>query len=195
MNSSTRPRRWRSSGMWPIPSSRCLRTLALVTSSSPTTTRPDSGFRNPVSASISSDCPFPSTPAIPTISPARTSNETSRTAGSPRSSTTERFSTTSIGLPGAAGFLSTLSRTSRPTIIRARPASVAPSRGIVSTCLPRRSVVIRSEISKTSSSLWVMKMTESPSAISPRRISNSSLASCGVSTAVGSSRMRMSALR
>ena len=43
-------------------------------------TLPRSIFRRPVSASTSSVWPLPSTPAIPTISPARTSNETPRTA-------------------------------------------------------------------------------------------------------------------
>ena len=57
------------------------------------------------------------------------------------------------GSPGCAGFLSTRRSTSRPTIARASPASVAPSRGIVSTFLPRRRTVMRSAISSTSFSL------------------------------------------
>ena len=61
--------------------------------------------------------------------------------------------------------------------------------------LPRRSTVIRSEMASTSPSLWVMKMIDLPSACSERMIANSSPASCGVSTAVGSSRMRISAPR
>ena len=91
--------------------------------------------------------------------------------------------------------MSTRKSTSRPTIDRASPASVAPARRIVSTRLPRRSTVIRSAISRTSLSLWLMKMTEIPSRVSVPRISKSSCASCGVSTAVGSSRMTMFALR
>ena len=85
--------------------------------------------------------------------------------------------------------------TSRPTIERASPFSVAPSRGIVSITLPRRRTVIRSAISSTSFSLWLMKMIEIPSCVSVRMIWKSSRASCGVSTAVGSSRITMSALR
>ena len=54
--------------------------------------------------------------------------------------------------------------------------------------------MIRSEISSTSSSLWVMKITAIPSRVSDLRIWKSSLASGGVRTAVGSSRIRMSAL-
>jgi hypothetical protein len=85
--------------------------------------------------------------------------------------------------------------TSRPTIRRARPSSVAPSRGTVSMVLPRRRTVMRSAISRTSFSLWLMKMMDLPSALRELTISKSSLDSCGVSTAVGSSRMRISAPR
>ena len=69
-NSSTRPWRCRSCGIWPNPSSKCFRTDSCVTSRPASSTPPDSGLINPASASISSVCPFPSTPAIPTISPA-----------------------------------------------------------------------------------------------------------------------------
>ena len=83
----------------------------------------------------------------------------------------------------------------RPTIERASPASVAPSRSIVSIRFPRRSTVIRSEISSTSFSLWLMKMIDFPGDLRLSMISKSSFASCGVSTAVGSSRIRISAPR
>ena len=63
--------------MWPRPASRQSRTLSPVTSSSPTWIRPSETRRRPVSASISSVWPLPSTPAMPTISPPRTSKETS----------------------------------------------------------------------------------------------------------------------
>ena len=87
------------------------------------------GFRSPVSASISSVWPLPSTPAMPTISPARTWKVTPRTASRSRSSSTCRSSTSSSGSPGFAGGFSTRRRTSRPTISRASPSSVAPSFG------------------------------------------------------------------
>ena len=51
--------------------------------------------------------------------------------------------------------------------------------------------MIRSAISSTSFSLWLMKMIDLPSACRLRTIAKSSPASCGVSTAVGSSRMRI----
>ena len=54
---------------------------------------------------------------------------------------------------------------------------------------------MRSAISSTSLSLCVMKMTDMPSFVRERRMPNSSRVSCGVNTAVGSSRIRMSAPR
>ena len=78
---------------------------------------------------------------------------------------------------------------------RARLASVAPAVGSVAMYLPRRSTVTRSAMSSTSLSLWVMKMTDVPCAVRLRRMAASSIASWGVRTAVGSSRIRMSAPR
>ncbi len=54
---------------------------------------------------------------------------------------------------------------------------------------------MRFAISSTSLSLWEMKMIDFPCDSSARTISNSSCASCGVSTAVGSSSTRISAPR
>ncbi len=52
-----------------------------------------------------------------------------------------------------------------------------------------------SATSRTSLSLWVMKMIVVPVAVSDRMIPNSSSVSNGVSTALGSSRTRMSLWR
>ena len=79
--------------------------------------------------------------------------------------------------------------------MRARLASVAPSVETVSTFLPRRSTLTRSAISSTSPSLCEMKTIDLPSAVSVRRILNSSAVSWAVSTAVGSSRISTSAPR
>ena len=97
--------------------------------------------------------------------------------------------------PAAPAAFSTRSSTSRPTIARASDSSVAPSRGTVSIILPRRRTVIRSAISSTSFSLWLMKMIDMPSAWRLLDDLEELAASCGVSTAVGSSRIRMSAPR
>ena len=61
--------------------------------------------------------------------------------------------------------------------------------------LPFRSTATLSEMAMTSWSLWVMMTMALPSAFMARRMSKSRSVSWGVSTAVGSSRMRMSAPR
>ncbi len=141
-------------------------------------------------ASTSSVCPFPCTPATATISPAWTTRSRSRTDVWPRSSVTVRPEISSTGAPGIAGSLATSRATVRPTIISASDSCVASAGVVDPTTRPRRSTVIRSEISRTSLSLWVMKMIEVPPACSERMISNSSSVSWGVSTADGSSRIR-----
>ncbi len=52
---------------------------------------PDTAWRMPEIASSSSDWPLPATPAMPTISPPRTSKETSLTMVTPRESSTVRL--------------------------------------------------------------------------------------------------------
>ena len=59
------------------------------------------------------------------------------------------------------------------------------------TTFPRRMTVIRSATALISRSLWLIITTDRPLALSCRMISSSSSVSCGVSTAVGSSRMRI----
>ena len=146
-------------------------------------------------ASTSSVWPFPWTPATQTISPARTANETPSTATWSRSSRTTSPSTSSTGSPGRAGGFSTTSRTARPTIIEASSSSVVSPGVVVPTTRPRRRTVMRSATARTSLSLWVMKMMERPEALSWRITSKRSSVSWGVSTAVGSSRIRTLASR
>ena len=63
------------------------------------------------------------------------------------------------------------------------------------TTLPRRMTVMVSETAFTSRSLWEMKTIDVPWLLSWRMMSSSSSVSCGVSTAVGSSRMSTLASR
>ena len=84
---------------------------------------------------------------------------------------------------------------SRPTISAASERGVASAVGTVASECPPRSTVTRSATAFTSCSLCEMKITVRPSAAISRIVSNSTSASCGVSTAVGSSRMRMRASR
>ena len=63
------------------------------------------------------------------------------------------------------------------------------------TTLPRRITVIRSATSRTSRSLWVMNTIDVPPSRRARMTRMRSSVSCGVSTAVGSSRMSTRASR
>ena len=76
-------------------------------------------------------------------------------------------------------------------------SSRASAVGMVSTTLPSRITVTRSEISSTSSSRWETYTMPTPCPRNVRSLANSSSRSEGVSAAVGSSRMntRMSWLR
>ena len=103
--------------------------------------------------------------------------------------------TDSIGPAGWLSPRSTVSWTSRPTISSARSSSSVSEGMRLPTTFPRRMTVMRSAISSTSYSLWLMKMMLVPSAVSLRSTVKISLVSWGVSTAVGSSRTRMSAFR
>ena len=119
--------------------------------------RPPSSGRNPMIESASSLCPLPSTPATPTISPARTSSE------SPWSRPPRRSSSRSTVSPTSTCGFSRRKSTGRPTIISASLALFV-SAGVVSpTTAPRRSTVMRSAIASTSSSLWLMKTIVLPS--------------------------------
>ena len=73
---------------------------------------------------------------------------------------------------------------------------VVPATGTpLSIILPWRSTDTRSAISMVSLSLWVMIMMLLPAALSCRMTRKRSSTSWGVSTAVGSSRIRRSAPR
>ena len=140
---------------------------------------PESNERRPAIASTSSVCPLPWTPAMTTISPARTSRSTPSTAISRRSSRTcapRRLSTTS---PGLAGPLGTISSTSRPTIRLASSWRVAALGSAAPATRPRRRTTTSSATSRTSLSLWVMKMIVVPVAVRDRMIPNSSSVSNG----------------
>ena len=100
------------------PASRMVRGLGVVRTCPATETVPARDPLEPGHASISSLCPLPSTPAMPTISPARTSNETPRTFSIPRSSKTCNPFTFRTTPRGRRRFLHA-QRTSRPTIARA----------------------------------------------------------------------------
>ncbi len=113
---------------------------------------PASGVRSPISASASSRWPLPSTPATPRISPARTSKvdavQLPLARRAPRRGAPARRSRPAASPAGTAPGGRPSSRRAWPS--RSRPGVVSP------TTAPRRSTVIRSAISSTSSSLWLM---------------------------------------
>ncbi len=196
-NSSTRPRRWRSSGIWPTPSSKCCRTDSSVMS------RPDERDAAAV------DPPQPASrldqlrlavavdAGDPTISPARTSNETSAHLLDARDRRGRGASTRSSGSPGRRCRPSLLrSSTSRPTIRRASSSSVAPSADSVSIDLA--ATKHGDPVGDVEHLVELVADEDDRQSLTRRacaRMPKSSPASWGVSTAVGSSRMRTSARR
>ena len=85
--------------------------------------------------------------------------------------------------------------TAWPTINSVSLAASTPRVATVPTLLPLRRMVTRSLMASTSFSLWVMMIMAQPLARMRFKILNSLLVSCGVSTAVGSSRIRIFAPR
>ncbi len=85
--------------------------------------------------------------------------------------------------------------TDRPIIISVSFWGSVRLVGTSPTYCPFRSTATRSEMAMTSWSLWVMMTMDFPSARMFRSTSKSRSVSWGVSTAVGSSRIRMSAPR
>ena len=144
---------------------------------------------------MSSDWPLPSIPAIPTISPARTSKERFFTAGTPRFSLTTKSLIDKTTSFGCGACFSVLKETERPTIISAKSALVAPAISTVWIDFPRRITVTRLDTARISSSLWVIKIMDFPSLTRFFMIAINSSISEGVNTAVGSSKMRISAPR
>ena len=155
---------------------------------------PDVTARRPSRVSAKAVCPLPSTPATHKTSPARTSSVTPSITLCWRSSTT----TTSVNLrttsPVLGAFLSTVRSTSLPTISDAN-SPMGVSGGTESITLPPRITVTTSATAFTSRNLWVIKTIEVPSPASCRMMPINSSVSCGVRTAVGSSRIKIFASR
>ena len=148
-------------------------------------------FLRPVKASTNSDWPFPSTPAIPTISPFLIFKLTPLTANNPRASWTQRSSTFKISSSGFASSFFTCRKTSLPTIWEANSAIEVFLVSETPCTSPALITVTRSAISITSLSLWVIKTTVFPSSTNVLITVNNSSVSWGVSTAVGSSNIRI----
>ena len=184
------PVRSRSSGTCATPARIAARGSPPRSGLPPTLTTPALAGRMPVSTSASSRWPFPATPATPSTSPARTASETSCRASTPRSPFAQSPSASRTTSPAWLGTRRRSVSTSWPTIRDASSSRVTSAVRSVATERPPRRTVTRSATSITSWSLWVMTITACPSAAITRSVRNRLCASCGVSTAVGSSRIR-----
>ncbi len=150
----------------------------------------------PMMTSTSSAWPLPSTPAMPTISPAwMVRSMSSSSARPPAGSASEVSSIVSIGVCVTVDSSVEGEGSSEPTISSASWRAVTPVGSTSATVVPRRITVMASATLSTSSSLCEMNMTVRPSDFSSRRLSKSSSTSCGTRTAVGSSRMMIRAPR
>ncbi len=158
-------------GASPVPSrssGTCATPAAIAWRGSPdrsarpsTRTVPDDDARMPEIVSASSRWPFPATPTIATISPARTRSETWPSASPPRSPCADRPSTerATSSRCGVSRSTRVAVSTSRPTISAVSDRGVTSDRSIVVTVLPPRSTVTRSATAITSWSLCEMKIT------------------------------------
>ncbi len=140
--------------------------------------------------------PFPSIPAIQTISPLLTVRDTFFTAlFLCILEATVIFFTSRIGLPGLHGFFSTWKLTFLPTIIAESSSMFVSFVFTVPIYLPFLRTEHLSATAMISASLWEMKSIDLPSAARFFIISISSAISWGVRTAVGSSKIRISLSR
>ena len=156
---------------------------------------PFSPICSPAMASRSSFWPQPEMPAMPKISPLQAVKLTSSSLTVPSGSRTVSPSTMIRGLGFTGSGRSMFSVTGRPTIILVISWALVMLVSISPTNWPWRRIATRSDSSSTSCILWVMMTMAFPSSRILRRTANSLSVSWGVSTAVGSSRIRMSAPR
>ncbi len=182
-----------------MPPSRRARVEAPDRSLPSRVTVPWSGVRVPMTASTSSAWPLPSTPATPSTSPLWMVKEMpSRTVRTtPSVSVAERCRSLTRSISSSVTVDSRVSGdgSSLPTISSASCLEVVRDGSTDATVVPRRMTVMSSATESTSPSLCEMKMTVRPSDLSSRRLSKSASTSCGTSTAVGSSRIRVRAPR
>ncbi len=126
-------------------------------SASSSSTVPADAGRIPMTVSTSSVCPLPSTPAMPSTSPACTVRDTSSSAARPESSPVRRSPVTrSTGRSVTVDAPVVGLGSSEPTIISASSVVPTVAASTVPTVVPRRSTVTRSAIRRTSSSLCEM---------------------------------------
>ena len=156
--------------------------------------RPSRSGRWPDRTSTSAAWPLPDTPAMPTISPAPTLRLTPSTAGRPASSSAKRpaSSSTVFGArvlrPGRRARGSRCRRSSCRAMASG-VMSLTSAAADIGAAPQHRDRVARRPC--TSRNLWLIISTvSSPRSVMPRSSPSTSSASSGVSTEVGSSRIR-----
>ena len=187
--SPTTPMAWRSSGTRATPWATRARGVSGSGRSSSCTV-PAAAGSTPDSTSASRPWPLPDTPAMPSISPAAICSDTPiRATRSPCAWPVARPCTTRRGAKSAGRLRRSRCRptTDWPTLQRASSAGLVSAVRASATVLPARSTCTRCDMAITSPSLWLMKMMAMPCATNWRKVANRLSASCGVSTAVGSS--------
>ena len=124
------------------------------------------------------------------------SAESSSSYSAPSGSDGQVIPRISILFSGASGSVRLISSvTFSPTIISVSDSTVASAVSTVSMYFPFRRTATRSESSNTSFNLCVMIMMDFPAFRMLRSTANNFSVSCGVKTAVGSSKIRISAPR
>ena len=156
---------------------------------------PSSSFCRPEMASSSSFWPEPAMPAMPRISPPMAVKVTSSSILTPSLFLMVRCSTLRRSVWFSLSGRSMFSETARPTIMSVSDCCEAVAVSVSPMYSPLRRTATRSETASTSCSLCVMMMIALPSFFMLRMTVKSFSVSCGVRTAVGSSRIRMSAPR
>ena len=150
---------------------------------------------SPAMASSSSFWPQPEMPAMPRISPELAVKLTSSSLSVPSMSRTVRPLTSTRGFGSFGSGRSMFSTTGWPTIMLVISWALVVFVGMSPMNCPWRSTATRSLSASTSCILCVMMTMALPSLRMLRSTAKSLSVSCGVSTAVGSSRIRMSAPR
>ena len=181
-----RPTPSRSSGRYASPSESICFGLCGVTGRPSRVTFPEVGGVRPKHACAISERPAPTSPAMPTISPAWSENETLENTPSRPSPSTRRTSRPRVFALRSANSVSI----GRPTIIRTISARLSSEAGRVATCRPSLRTVTASAMRSSSSSRCVISTTDVPRSRRVFTIRNSFSTSAGVSADVGSSRIR-----
>ncbi len=135
---------------------------------------------------------------MPTISPARNCSDTPASRTTPSASRHCRSCAASKLAPGVLAVPALAARpscTRRPTMASASWSRLHWLIGPSNTTAPWRITVTASHSAMISLSLWVISSSVVPVSRSRRRVTNRCAVSCGVSTAVGSSRIRIFAPR